>query len=214
MRPAYFDIAPAVDADGLAQAQAVAGAGNLTLNGALISGGKWTASGSFGQKISITSNGADNGRTFTVTGLTPEGRSDTEAITGPSSGTTVGSKYFKVVTSVAADAACAGSISVGLGGAAATQAFVVNYKMPNFKAALAVTVSGTIDCTVQHTFNDVFDLATTSNAWTWFNHDDASMVNLTTNQNGNYAYPPIACRLLVNSVTAPGSAQFVVIVPE
>ena len=213
MRPAYFDIAPSVDADGIAQAQAVAGAGNLTLNGALIASGKWSASGRFGQKVSITSTGNDSGRTFTVTGITPEGRNDTETITGPNTTTTTGSKYFREVTSIAVDAACAGNISAGLLGAGATPAFVPNYKMENFKASIGVTVSGTINCTVQHTFSEVFDRDTTSNDWTWFSNDDASLVGLTGNVDGNYAYPPRACRLIVNSVTAPGSANLCVIVP-
>lgn len=213
MRPAYFVVAPQVDADGLAQAQAVAGAGNLTLNGAMISSGKWTSAGDFGQLVSITSSGADSDKTFTVTGLTPEGRAETEVITGPATATVTGSKYFREITSIAASAACAGNISAGFAGASATHAFVPNYKMENFKASLGVTVSGTINCTVQHTFSEVFDRDTTSNDWTWFSNDSADLVGLTANQDGNYAYPPRATRLIVNSVTSPGSATYCVIVP-
>lgn len=209
MRPAYFTVTPQVDADGLAQAQAVAGAGSLTLNGALISGGKWDAAGSFGQQVTIASTGSDAGRTFTVSGLDVDGKS----VSATLSGTGICTTYFKQVTAIGVDAACAGNISAGFAGTAASTTFVVNYKMENFKASLAAIVSGTINATVQHTFDNVFASTWTAAGGTWFNHDDTDLVNLTANQNSNYAYPPTATRIIVNSVTSPGSVQYVVIVP-
>ena len=63
--------------------------------------------------IRVTSDGADTGRTFTITGTNRNGQPISEAITGPGSTTTDGSTLFKTVTNVAVDAATAGEIKIG-----------------------------------------------------------------------------------------------------
>ena len=104
----------AADADGVCQSQtpAVGGVQNLTINGALASGGVATFVAA--RLITITSAGADSGRTFTVTGTDVNGNVQTESITGPATTTVTGTKYFRTVTQVSVDANTAGAITVGM----------------------------------------------------------------------------------------------------
>lgn len=73
-----------------------------------------------------------------------------------------------------------------------------------FNVGLGVVVSGTVNYTVQHTFDNVQDSAVTP---TWFSHP--SLASLATNADGNYAFPITAIKVLVNSGT--GSATLTII---
>ena len=112
MRPMTSTVSmAAADADGVCQSQTPGGAGDLTINGALATGG--VATMDVARHVSITSAGNDSGRTFTVTGTDRYGNTITEAITGPNATTVTGTKNFKTVTQVAIDDAAAGAITVG-----------------------------------------------------------------------------------------------------
>jgi hypothetical protein len=100
------------DADGFAQTQTPLAAGNLTLNGALVSGGVGVAAA--GQLVTITSVGNDSAKTFTVTGLDPDGTAITETITGANATTATGSRYFKSVSQIAVSAATADAVTAGV----------------------------------------------------------------------------------------------------
>ena len=80
---------------------------------------------------------------------------------------------------------------------------VLNYRQQDFKVGFGVTKTGTINYTVQHTFDD--PSATYSTDWStdaqWFNNDDATLVAAITSQDGNYAFPVRGTKLLVNSGT-------------
>lgn len=152
MRPKEIDIDPIdVDADGLAAAQAVAAAGNLTLNGALIVGGVFT--GDFARQISITSDGADNGRTFTLTGTDADGKTQTEDVTGPNTATVESAKYFKTITSIAVDDACAGNISSGTVDEFVTNTIPINSYNSDPATVVIEGITGTIDVSVDETFS-------------------------------------------------------------
>lgn len=115
IRSKYFAAdTTAADADGVCQSQTPAAGGvqNLTINGALASGGVATFSAA--RLITITSAGADGGRTFTITGTDVNGSAQTEAITGPATTTVTGTKYFRTVTQVSVDNNTAGAITVGM----------------------------------------------------------------------------------------------------
>jgi hypothetical protein len=64
-------------------------------------------------RVSITSSGADAGRTFTVLGRDANGRPQAEEITGPATTTVEGVKHFTKVDRVIVDADTAGAVSVG-----------------------------------------------------------------------------------------------------
>ena len=61
-----------------------------------------------------------------------------------------------------------------------------------FNVGIGVKVSGTVNYTVQHTFDDP-----ASGFSTWFSHP--TIASETTNQDGNYAFPVTGIKLLVNS---------------
>lgn len=130
------------DDDGFAQAQAVAGAGNLTENGALVSSGAATFAAA--QKVVITSSGNDSGITFTVTGTNADGVTISETITGGNATTAKSSKYFKTVTNVAASDAAAGTVKVGTlaadGAVSPTIEVDLNKAGDNFKDLIEVNI--------------------------------------------------------------------------
>jgi len=112
--PIYvYDVVPvALSATAVAAAQAVAGAGNLTINGASASGG--VATFDVPRAVSIvSSNAGDTTQTATVYGTDLYGIAVTETITFNGTTTVNGKKAFLKVTRVAISAALAGNGSVG-----------------------------------------------------------------------------------------------------
>jgi hypothetical protein len=103
----------AADADGVCEAQTPAAGGeqNLTINGALASGGVATFVAA--RFITIASAADDSARTFTVTGTDVNGNVQTEVIAGPAT-TVTGTLYFRTVTEVLVDDDTAGAITVGM----------------------------------------------------------------------------------------------------
>jgi hypothetical protein len=66
-----------------------------------------------------------------------------------------------------------------------------------FNVGIGVKVDGTVNYTVQHTFDDVWASGYSAGSGTWFNH--ASLASQSGNADGNYAFPVTAVRLTVNS---------------
>ena len=58
---------------------------------------------------------------------------------------------------------------------------------------LGVQVVGVSTYTIEHTFDDVFDPAFVPATATWFPHP--TLAALSANADGNYAFPPTACRI-------------------
>jgi len=118
---AAFIEAAAADADGIATAINLSEAGDLTIDGALASGGSVT----FDQprNVTITSTGDDTGVTFTVTGTDETGAAQTEAITGVNADVATGTSYFATVTQIAASGATDGNVTAGSGTAIAAVIF-------------------------------------------------------------------------------------------
>ena len=73
-----------------------------------------------GYKVSITSNGADANKTFTVTGVkvgaTGYDGIVTETVTGPSATVVYSTNYYTRVSSISISAASTGGIKIGYGG--------------------------------------------------------------------------------------------------
>lgn len=101
-----------LDADGIAAAQAVAGAGNLTIAGALASGGSVTFDVPRGVQA-VSSNAGDTTQTLTFTGTDEYGNAVVETVTLNGTTPVLGKKAFKTVTQVAVSAACTGNASAG-----------------------------------------------------------------------------------------------------
>jgi hypothetical protein len=108
-----YDVVPvALSATAVAAAQAVAAAGNLTINGASATGGVATLDVPRAVSI-VSSNAGDTTQTATVTGTDAYGLAVSEAITFNGTSTVSGKKAFKTVTRVAISAALTGNGSVG-----------------------------------------------------------------------------------------------------
>jgi hypothetical protein len=204
MHPIRFSYTPAaLDADGLANDVAYSGGGYaLTAT---------TPNDSLAHIITILGNAATNhsAKTFTVTGTDANDLAISEGIAGPNGVATVSTtKHFKTVTSVTVSATTgADTFDIGWSAVAVGPIFPLNWRQTDFQVSLGVAVTGTIDVTVQHTFDALH--SEYSSSLTWFPH--ASLGNVTANEDGNYAFPVTATRLMINSVTAGGTVTFLVI---
>jgi len=73
-----------------------------------------------GYQVSITSNGADSDKTFTITGVqvgsTGYSGVATETVTGPSASVVYSTNYYTRVNSISISAASTGGIKIGFGG--------------------------------------------------------------------------------------------------
>ena len=112
-RTTYLDIVPAtLSATAVCAAQAVAAAGNATINGASATAG--VATFDYARAVSIvTSNGGNTTQTVTVTGTDYYGQAQTETLTCNGTATVNGKKAFVTITQVAVSAALTGNLSVG-----------------------------------------------------------------------------------------------------
>lgn len=193
------------DADGICQSQTPAGAGALTLNGALVTGGVGVLD--VARRVLITTVSDEHTKTFTITGTDWFGNTITEAVTGPNATTGYTELDFKTVTSVTVSAATTGALTVGTNGVASTQPIPLDiHGRP--EVSLQVTVTGTINWTVQQTLDPMFAVATSSSP-TWFDHTSADMVAETVDRQGSYTTIPTGTRVLINSGT--GSGVFTVV---
>jgi hypothetical protein len=87
-------------------------------------------------------------------------------------------------------------------GVGSSAALVMNTNISPFNVGFGVEVTGTVDYTVQHTFDDPGVGFTT-----WFSHP--TVAGETTNQDGNYAFPVTGVKVLVNSGTGTATLRLV-----
>lgn len=108
------------DADGIAQSQAPAGAGDLTLNGASVVLQDGSQPANLGaavldppRPVLIASDGDESGLTLTVYGYDRANRLISEVVTGPNATVTATQLHFAVVTRIAISGAAAGNVTSG-----------------------------------------------------------------------------------------------------
>ena len=77
------------------------------------------------------------------------------------------------------------------------------YRNP-FNVGLGIVVSGTVNYTIQHTFDDIFNSAITP---VWFSHP--TLASLAVNADGNYAFPVRGIKILVNSGAGTATATII-----
>lgn len=87
-------------------------------------------------------------------------------------------------------------------GTGSSSAIVTNTNTNPFNVGFGVIVSGTVDYTVQHTFDDPAVGFTI-----WFNHP--TIAAQIANADGNYAFPVTAIRITVNSGTGSVTLKLV-----
>jgi hypothetical protein len=87
-------------------------------------------------------------------------------------------------------------------GVGSSSAIVMNTNVTPFNVGFGVIVSGTVDYTVQHTFDDP-----SVGFSTWFSHP--TVAGESTNQDGNYAFPVTGIKVLVNSGSGTATLKLV-----
>lgn len=217
MRPIVLTrvlVAGAVGA--VAASQTTAGAANLSINGSLATNG--IAFLDEQRNIGITSTGNLSGVTFTVFGMDSQGRQITEVITGPNNGTATSVLNYLTVTRIQTSGAVGTGTTVDTVATGASQEIPLNLYVIEFNVNLVVEVSGTVNYTVQYTFDDVQNTNGTLSAtagfptatggpYNWVNH--SSLTSQTANNAGQLIGPTVATRIVTNS--GSGTLSFRVI---
>lgn len=156
--------------NGYATSQAVAGAGNLTLNGSLVTSGVGIADRA--RRVIITSASAgDTTQTVTVTGTNSSGVTITNSVTLAGTTGVVTALDFKTVTQIAMSAATAGNITAGTstGSAPALPIGSSDWQVDNFLAVFwalggGITGPAGTNYSLECTYDDPNDLGPTLTA--------------------------------------------------
>ena len=206
MRPIRINMdLDAVDVNGVFEDQTLGSAGDFSLDGVGVTGGEWVSPDGFAKQIGFESTGNISGVTFTVTGFLDKQRNlaVTETLSGPNNGTVETSNYFYAITSIAADGAVGTNTEAGPVDEAVSPILPLNWRAGN--VAMNFTVTGTIDYTVQQTFDDIQD--SSNHPFTWDDHDDSNLVGATGTFNGNYIAIPVAMRVKINSYSTGAALE-------
>ena len=75
---------------------------------------------------------------------------------------------------------------------------VHDYQQSPFNCSLSTVVSGTVNYTIQHTYDDVFSPTYNAASGNWFDNA-APLAGATANAEGSYNTPVTASRIKVNS---------------
>lgn len=202
MRPIFATVGPlaSASANAICLSQTPAGAGALTLNGALVSGSVATLD--VARRVLITCVGNETGKTFTLTGTSYNDRVQSETLAGPNATTVQSVLDYKTVTSITISAAAAGAITVGTNSVASSRWLRLdNWAFP--QVAIQCDVTGTVNYTVQQTLDDPNNenLPYSPALVNWVNHPDSNLVGATATVQGNYGYAPLFARVTLNSGT-------------
>lgn len=210
MQPIVVSVGPlaAADNNGICESQNPGTAGNLTLNGVLVSGG--VAQLGQPRRVLITNAGNDSARTFTVYGTTFGGVSISENVLGTNGSSIATVQDFLTVTQVYVNGGISASgVIVGTNGVAGTR-WVRLDSWANNNTAIQCSASGTVNYTVQVTMDDP-NSATDPVApvdVTWINTNDSDAVTATSDIFTNFQFTPTFARVLLNSGSGTVTATF------
>lgn len=132
----------------IAAAQTLAGAGFLTLAAQTIVPPRF---------VTITSAGNDSARTFTIVGVGPNNETQTELLAGTNGGTATSLKTFSYVASIYVNGSTAGNVEAGVAQSGYSQWIPLDIYNPNQVTTTSVSVSGTVNYSIQYTNEDPFD---------------------------------------------------------
>lgn len=192
---------PAADTDSISLSQAAAGAGNLTITGALASGGVATISPP--AFVTVKSGGNDTGITFTITGTGPLGWTQSEVVTGTNGSTATSTLAFATVTQVAVSGAVATVVEVGTAQSGYGPWLPLDIFVPNQVTTISSDITGTINYTWQFTndniWGDGYGAAPNPANIKAFDHPSAALVAASSDQYGSTTVLMRAVRFKVNS---------------
>ena len=184
------------------------GAGTITLNGSVGTGNLDTA-----RRIAIASGGNDSGITFTVTGTNRGGNALSETITGGNIATVYTTQDFLSVSSVTHTGSIAGTVEVGTNQVASSMWLLVDRDVNPTNIGLGVVISGTINYSVEYTFDDPNAPFTGTFPTVFSDLTPTALVNATATKDA--AWPAgltvFAIRLTQNSFTSPATAAMIML---
>ena len=190
----------AADPNGIFLDQAPTAGTALTLNGAFATGGVATLDQQ--RQVELESAADMSGFNFAIVGTDEQGRPITETIVGPNAGVSATSLDFLTVTSITPDGTDAGNVEGGTNAIGGSIPIPVDKNVTPTSIGLGLVITGTVNVTVQHTFDDIW--AGASTIFTWFDHP--TLAAIAADADGNLAFPPQAVRLLTNS--GDGTCEF------
>jgi hypothetical protein len=206
MRPISVTVGPlaAASANAVSLSQTPAGAGALTINGALASttNGVTIAKMDSPRRVLVTT--ADTTHTFTVTGTTPSGSMISELV-GPITTNAYTAQDFATVTSIVINGAATAAVTVGTNGIASTP-WVRLDEWADAPVSIMTDVTGTVSYTVQSTSDDPnsnTEPVLPANV-TWQSTNDPNGVAATGAIQTNYLFAPTFVRILLNSSGTTG----------
>jgi len=145
--------------------------------------------------VILESAGNISATNFTITGTDDSGAIISETLAGPNATTIPTELNFSTVTQIAADAAFATDVEIGTDGVGASQTVPLDQYLTPFNVSLSVVITGTVDVTVEFTFDDVF--GDFPGPHSWIPHPD--LTNISADADATFISPVSACRLLTNS---------------
>ena len=185
----------------------------VTSTGAALTLAATAPTDSLGHLTTLTSPGANDlrGVNFTIVGTDADGNAQTEVLAGANSSTTVtGLKYFKTVTSVTPSATMATKVTdIGIGAVSVSPSIPLEWR--SIVAAIHdVDVTGTINFTVQETFDKIYDLGGAACDWGAYS---SGLTSKTATTAAAGMIGATACRLMTNSVTNTATLTWRIVQP-
>ena len=175
------------------------GAGDMTLNGSLVSGG--IANLVVAQRVGIVSSGNDSGVTFTIYGTDRKGRTQTETLTGKNADTAISKKDYLTVTRISRSGSAAANVTIGTVGRGSTAPMIVDrFVNPAEYAAAVATIGVGTTYSLEESLDDYtpeWDM--TVNDPTWFQTEGFESQN--GNQRGTIRGPLTMLRLTIEGGT-------------
>jgi hypothetical protein len=161
------------------------------------------------RRVLFTSSGDDTGITLTIVGTSAGGNIISETLLGGNP--TVYTKLdYKTVTQILTSGAPAGTIAVGTNTIASTP-WVLFDSWAFSQIGIQVTVSGTVNYTVEQTLDDPNSPSNPvlPQNMTWLASSDTNVVAATSSQQSNYLFLPAWGRVTLNSGTGTVTATYI-----
>ncbi len=209
----------AASANNISLAQTTAGAANLTITGALASGGVATLAPA--GRVSLASTGNIATVIFTITGTDRYGNAQTATVTGINNSTVATVIDFKTVTQIATSGAVGTNVTVGTNGIASTPWYPGDYKTGKVPVITVALSSGAVlTYTVEFTPTNLNDQALAIGAQiaqaqtaTVFPSTDTTVIAASTSQATNFINGMPGMRVTLNTYTS-GTITVTIISPN
>lgn len=198
----------AASSNNVALAQTGTAGVGLTLNGSAVTNAIATLDTQ--RRLLVTSSGNDSAVTFTVQGTRQGGIPIVDSFAGSNAVTAQSNLDFLTVQSIVPSANTAANVAVGTTNTGSTPYQLPNFHITPFLLQIGVVVSGTVNYSVEYTYDDFYTVApaTSPNPVT-VNPTAFSLTALaakTANTDGSFTQPVRGWRLTVNSGSGTATA--------